>query len=685
MHVQQQHPLTSTGSLNPMLMRILRAMALTAAVIFWGSAAIGLWAAHDKSAAWGRFMLLSVGLLLIWIVGRSTYHGRDNSRVRRAKLLQLYRAVGIDCGLLAGGIGLLFVISHDWQLATTTDFTLFPALTGWLQGWQFLGDDRLLLHENLVAGALIVLLPIAGMTLWQVWWDISRVSRYCALSGVMIGGVALLLTFSRGGWLGLGGGILIAAYLHWRTGDKRRLVQRVQQQHSPRSRRHAQSFGHYPTTSGRRRVRRGLLRGSGRGFMRWLTSGLDRLLDRPALLDWGLGVTLFCAIAILVGVTLSSTLHERLMQPLADTYLAMTVEGRLTVWRDVLPVIQDYLFTGSGLGSTPMVLASYLYLLHVPYLNHAHSLYLQVAVEQGLPGLIGLLALLASTITMGVLWLQVGRTTERHLTAGALAAQVAILIYGCTDAELYVGLFAPLLLLPTALLIGTVPWRHGQPKQIERHWATSDRGESAGRKQSAQSTADAVPMGSWAAGWEATSLGILLPTLAVLTLLVLPGSHSRWMVNRAAVAQTKAELTLYQWPDWPIQDAVRRSENLDAAQWITLYERVAQTEQSAAAPRAVAAARRRLGQILLSQGDYERAEQLLTAAYQTAPEERATRQLLGESKALLGKQAEARALWQTVEMDQGQLALRTWWYEHIGDSFQALHFAGVANREPPSH
>jgi predicted Zn-dependent protease len=80
-----------------------------------------------------------------------------------------------------------------------------------------------------------------------------------------------------------------------------------------------------------------------------------------------------------------------------------------------------------------------------------------------------------------------------------------------------------------------------------------------------------------------------------------------------------------------------------------------------------AAANRRLGQIELSLGQYEAAWGHLEAAYASAPQQRATRQLLGEAYAIAGDVGRAAALWRTVDVSQGQLSLRAWWYEQIGE------------------
>lgn len=602
----------------------LIALAAASILIFWGSALIGVWAAYSPSIALGRFSLLSVGLGLIVLLCWNQWQQRQQG----ANPLQSFAVVGVDSGLFAGGLGLLFLLTHNWQSATAQDFTLLPSLTAWIQANQPIWGKGVVFHENLIAGALIGLLPLAAVALWQSWHLPEVPTKYWSVIGVLVGSIALLLTFSRGAWLGLIGGAGIALYLHWRTNQE--LNRRRSTQHEQLARR--QRF----------------TAREGKG-QRWSAfAWLEHVGKEWALLDWVISIGIFSAIALLVGMTLSPVLHESVLRPLTGSYLEATVNSRLAVWQESLPLIEDYLYTGSGLGSTPMVLATYVYLLHVPYLNHAHSLYLQVAVEQGVPGLLGFAGLIVSAIGLGILWLRQGGAAARRYGCSAMAAQCALLIYGCTDAELYAGFFVPLLFLPTALLIAAAPL-------IITRTADETRAESG----------IARPHRSLRAVW----VGGLAPLLALLLLLLLPGTQSRWLANQTAVGQTRQELSLYEWPTWPIQDAVRRSNLVDTERWAAQYEQVLQLD-----PTNVTALRR-LGQIALSQGDYPQADSLLERAYQIAPQQRATRQLLGEAKALLGDDARAKLLWQGIDLSQGQLELRRWWYEQVDGALYAQPFA----------
>jgi predicted Zn-dependent protease len=129
------------------------------------------------------------------------------------------------------------------------------------------------------------------------------------------------------------------------------------------------------------------------------------------------------------------------------------------------------------------------------------------------------------------------------------------------------------------------------------------------------------------------------------------------------VRQAQTELAVYRWPEWPVQDAVRRE--VDMSQPAADYERALAFDASNAS------ANRRLGQIELSLGQYEAALDHLTAAYAAKPGSVTTRQLLGEALIVNGRLDEGSALWQDVSNDVGQLTLRAFWYRHIGDDARA--------------
>ena len=130
-----------------------------------------------------------------------------------------------------------------------------------------------------------------------------------------------------------------------------------------------------------------------------------------------------------------------------------------------------------------------------------------------------------------------------------------------------------------------------------------------------------------------------------------------------AVRQSQEELSLYSWPEWPIQDAVRRSVDLSRPE--------SSFEKALALNPYNATANRRLGMIELSMGQYEDALAHLQAAYAAEPNVLTTRQLLGEALIVNGYLEEGQALWSDTNNEQGQLDLRAFWYQHIGDAERA--------------
>jgi tetratricopeptide (TPR) repeat protein len=153
-------------------------------------------------------------------------------------------------------------------------------------------------------------------------------------------------------------------------------------------------------------------------------------------------------------------------------------------------------------------------------------------------------------------------------------------------------------------------------------------------------------------------------TLVVILALVYRGPLlSTIYSNLGAVHQSQSELSVYSWPEWPVQDAVRQA--VDLSQPIAEFERALVLD-----PRNPTA-NRRLGQIELSLGEYEDALTHLEAAYAVEPGSETTRQLLGEAMTVNGRVDEGQSLWTGVQTEQGQLDLRLFWYQHIGDAKRA--------------
>ena len=170
--------------------------------------------------------------------------------------------------------------------------------------------------------------------------------------------------------------------------------------------------------------------------------------------------------------------------------------------------------------------------------------------------------------------------------------------------------------------------------------------------------------------WQVISLAICLGLPLAFVLSRPRQTLSLVASNLGAVHQSQAELSVYSWPEWPVQDEVRRK--------VDLSQPVAEFNQALAWDAQNSTANRRLGMIELSLGQYEDALKHLRAAYDVESTSVTARQLLGEALIVNGYVDEGHTLWAGVNKEQQQLELRAFWYEHIGDDEQAARLRQAA-------
>ena len=359
----------------------------------------------------------------------------------------------------------------------------------------------------------------------------------------------------------------------------------------------------------------GLLAASAVAALWWLVGIFSR--RQPERRRWlFLGSVLLISMGLLAFVIVLPDVAYRLINLVGGS-------GRLDTFRNSLLLVQDYPFSGAGLGGFMMLYSTYSYLIHVDFLSHAHNLYLHVVIEQGIIALLALLWMWG--LFARALWRDAAYGRLRPTLAAAALSLLTILVHGLVEDALYGSRFLILLFLPLAFAL---PYPQASPRATRRP------------------------------RWLFPVIGMFL--LFALLLLGSRPLRSYAYSNLAAVQQSRSELSLYRWPDWPIQDAVRRE--IDLSRPIANYEKALTLNPNNAT------ANRRLGQIELSIGDYEDALAHLLASYERAPWDNATRQLLGEAYIVNGQAAEGAALWAGVNNTEDQLQIRAFWYEYIGDS-----------------
>jgi putative inorganic carbon (hco3(-)) transporter len=119
--------------------------------------------------------------------------------------------------------------------------------------------------------------------------------------------------------------------------------------------------------------------------------------------------------------------------------VSLSFSDRREVWRMALAMISDFPMTGAGLGmfqpvSDLLYGRAFIFSKDVS-LPHAHNLALQVAVDQGLPGLVFFILLSGClVVTVRAALRNAGSPELRGLAAGASGGLLAYYVFGVTDA-----------------------------------------------------------------------------------------------------------------------------------------------------------------------------------------------------------------------------------------------------------
>lgn len=139
---------------------------------------------------------------------------------------------------------------------------------------------------------------------------------------------------------------------------------------------------------------------------------------------------------------------ERLLDPVFAKDALGGTEGRIEIWTRAWYILQDFPFTGCGMGNFQQTVA-FLY----PYIitpegkgEHAHNIFFQVGADLGLGGLIAWLAVLLLVVVAAGQAYRYGAAAGNNeiaaAGAGLVCSQVALVTHGMVDAVTW-GMIRP--------------------------------------------------------------------------------------------------------------------------------------------------------------------------------------------------------------------------------------------------
>ncbi len=332
-------------------------------LLYWGIATVATALSPVRSAAFEGWTKLTLYMILFALMARVL----RSPRIRSAVIL-----VYLLVALLVSVVGL-----RQWFFGAT-------ALATWVdQGSTMVGTTRVysfLGNPNLLAGYILpaVIFSAAAFFAWKRW-----LPKALALSMWMINASCLVLTYSRGGWIGLvvSSFVLLMLLIYW--------------------------------------------------FSRYLPR-FWRLWSLPI----ALGVS---AAVVILAVGAVDPLRDRVMSMFAGRDDSSN-NFRLNVWMAVVEMIRDRPILGIGPGNDAFNKIYPRYQQAGYTALSAYSIPLEISVETGLVGLTCFLWILLVTFNQG--WVQIQQlrqTADREVfwLMAAVASMLGMLSHGLVDTVWY--------------------------------------------------------------------------------------------------------------------------------------------------------------------------------------------------------------------------------------------------------
>jgi putative inorganic carbon (hco3(-)) transporter len=332
-------------------------------ILFWGVMALATALSPVKMAALKGLVKLTLNLLVFLLMARVLRHDRARNWLILALLLT---------SLPVSAYGLRQYFFGATALATWVD--PMSASANATRVYSYLGNP------NLLGGYLIPAVSLSAMAVfaWPRW-----LPKLLAVLLVSVNTICLVLTLSRGAWIGfvIGGFVLLALLVHF-----------------------------------------------------W------SIRFTPFWRRWAMPLLLGSAAAVVVlGVLSVGALRDRVLSMFMGRRDSSN-NFRMNVWAAVVEMIKDRPVLGIGPGNDAFNLIYPLYQRPRYTALSAYSIFLETAVEAGFVGIAAFLWLLLVTFSQGLTQLQRLRQTQDrqgYWLMGAIASVTGMLCHGLVDTIWY--------------------------------------------------------------------------------------------------------------------------------------------------------------------------------------------------------------------------------------------------------
>lgn len=479
---------------------------------------------------------------------------------------------------IAAVIGLYFMLTHDWFLQPA-DLALLNRLgTRWMTIRPDFQSPSL--HPNIAGGLIAAFFPFLvalGLRAWQ-----RREVRTGVITAVLslLAFIGLVFTSSRAAWLAL-------------------------------------------------------LVGLGAWFLWGLSALIAQRLSQTKLVVF-LAIFLPISVAIMLLVLVRPVVIIDLLGNLPGLNSSVS---RLELYANSLKMLVDFPFTGGGLAAFPGLYSQYVMVVPVFLFGYSHNLYIDLALEQSLLGLIAFLAIMGAS-----LWISITTRRSPQLRWACIAGLLVMLTHGLADDALYGVQGTPLLFALPGLAVAIYRYQGNTNQPVSQ--AKSD----------------------WRTGLS--MLAILSLVALSLVMFVSRGAlRSSWFANLGAVRMAQYELLGFPSAVW--------QESLDLE---GIYPAIASLRRSLQADPENVTANYRLGLLAMLGRDFRTAQTFLEQAYHRDPNHRGVKKVLGYCYAWLGRPEQAASLLVTIPEARTELEVYMWWWSERGRDDLSGFAAETINR-----